>query len=733
VADRTTASIGEGAAAERRPVGWGRRLVQLLTDPWTVFGLALLATAAGWHVARMAVIEENRARFDIQADRIATSIATRMATYEQVLVGGAAFFAAAADVTREDWAAYVRQLRIAEQFPGIQATGFAARVPANERARHVARMRREEGLAAYDIRPPGERLEYVPILYNEPYAGRNRAVIGLDMFAEPTRRAAMERARDTGLPTVSGKVVLAGETTQDRPPGFVLYVPVFAHGQPVGTPEARRQALIGHVFGPFRMHDLMGGVLGPQERDVHIKVFDGMTAEPEALLYDSVGWVQPPIAPWEPAFTSMRAITVAGRTWTLAFAAAPEFARALDRHVPLIVLGGGAAIALLLFAATRWLAEVRRSEQRFRDYAELGSDWFWEQDSQLRFTYLSPRYQAVTGTDPAEILGRTCQEVFGRPHRSLLTAEAWSQHLKMLAERRPFRDFEVPAFGPDGRIRYELASGVPVFDEAGRFAGYRGIGRDATEERRRESDLLDAMEEAEAANRSKSAFLAHMSHELRTPLNAVLGFSEIIRDQHFGRTGAAKYIEYAGDIFDSGSHLLALVNDVLDMSRIEAGRYELREEPADLRAIIDSSVAMLTPRADGRVQIRVRLDADLPRLYADLRAVKQVVLNLLGNAIKFTEQGGAVTVAAMLEPDGGLALMVADTGVGIPADHLDAVFQPFHQVDKLPRRRQSGSGLGLAISRSLVVLHGGTIRLDSELGRGTTATVHFPAARVLRA
>jgi len=723
----------DSAGARWRQPGRGRRLLYVLLHPGVILALGLLTTLAGVYVARNFVLNDGREQFKSQVAYIALAINNRVATYQQILMGGAALFHASNVVSREEWASYVTEIRINDQLPGVQAIGFAQRIVQSERAQHVERVRREDANPAYDIRPPGERPEYVVITYNEPYVGRNRNVVGFDMFAEPTRRAAMERARDGGAPALSGKVVLAGEAQQDRPAGFVFYVPIYRTDMPKTAVQQRRQSIRGYIFSPFRMHELMSGVVSSQERFVHIRVYDGPTAESDALVYDSATTVGGRPSGGDPLFAETRTLEVAGRTWTLAAVAMPEFAELIDWHVPYIVLGAGIVISILLFAATRWLAAVRHSEARFRDYATLGSDWYWEQDADLRFTYVSPRYFQVTGTDPKDILGRTRHEVFGRPHRSLLTAEVWDRHLKTLAAREPFRGLELPVRTAEGELRYLMTSGVPVFDDAGRFAGYRGIGRDVTEERKREFDLLDTMEVAEAANRSKSAFLAHMSHELRTPLNAVLGFSEIIRDQHFGKTGSAKYIEYAGDIYDSGRHLLALVNDVLDMSRIEAGRYELVEEHVDLHALIDSSIAMVAPRAgDSRIQLRSRLEDDLPPLRCDSRSIKQVALNLLSNAVKFTESGGTVTVSGNLAADGALELRVADTGVGIPVDHIERVFEPFHQVDDAMRRRSGGSGLGLAIPRSLVVLHGGTIELESEVGVGTTAIVRFPAERVVR-
>jgi two-component system, cell cycle sensor histidine kinase PleC len=240
-----------------------------------------------------------------------------------------------------------------------------------------------------------------------------------------------------------------------------------------------------------------------------------------------------------------------------------------------------------------------------------------------------------------------------------------------------------------------------------------------------------ARSQAESASRAKSQFLANMSHELRTPLNAVIGFGEVIHGRLFGPNANDRYAEYGGDIVNSARHLLALINDILDMSKIEAGHYELHLEPVRLSEMVEGCLRLVRGRAaGGDIKLRNAVPALLPPIEADARAVKQILLNLLANAVKFTEAGGQVSVLARLEPDGAMTVQVADTGIGIARENLHRLLEPFSQVDAGLERRYEGAGLGLSISRRLAELHGGTLEIDSELGNGTTVTLTWPAARI---
>ena len=255
--------------------------------------------------------------------------------------------------------------------------------------------------------------------------------------------------------------------------------------------------------------------------------------------------------------------------------------------------------------------------------------------------------------------------------------------------------------------------------------------QDIAARHRVEAELIAAKQASDDANQAKTHFLANMSHELRTPLNAIIGFSEALLTGIFGPM-APRQTEYVGDIRRSGLHLLSLINDILDTTKIESGKYTLREESLPVRALALRALRQIEPQAEEKgIALALRLPSSLPDLWADERAMVQILLNLLSNAVKFTPPGGRTLLSAALTAQGALRLQVMDTGIGIPARDLHSVLEPFHQVDNSHTRRHQGTGLGLPLVKSLVELHGGTFALDSEVGKGTTATVTLPAFRLL--
>jgi len=268
-----------------------------------------------------------------------------------------------------------------------------------------------------------------------------------------------------------------------------------------------------------------------------------------------------------------------------------------------------------------------------------------------------------------------------------------------------------PATGADGRVRDVVA-----------------VTRDISERKAQEQALIAAREAAEEANRAKSRFLAHMSHELRTPLNAIIGFSEVMMHQMFGGIGNPRYREYAELIHESGGHLLELINGVLDMSKIEAGKFDLNEITFDLEAAADQALRIVKLQAERKgVALKTSIAPGAHTIFADQRAVKQILLNLLANAVKFTPRGGAVWIAAARE-GGAIELAVADTGIGIAETDLHRLGQPFEQAGNA--LSQEGTGLGLALVRALAGLHDGEVRIQSARGEGTVVRVRLPHAAV---
>ncbi|MEE8203792.1 MAG: ATP-binding protein [Alphaproteobacteria bacterium] len=293
---------------------------------------------------------------------------------------------------------------------------------------------------------------------------------------------------------------------------------------------------------------------------------------------------------------------------------------------------------------------------------------------------------------------------------------------------------------PQGAIEQRLSDGrwLKVSDRRTEDGSTVCLRTDITELKQREEALRRAeeisraaRETAELANRAKTEFLANMSHELRTPLNAIIGFSEIIMGEMFGPIGVEQYKEYMKDIHESGSHLYNLINDILDVSKAEAGKLELSESEIDIADAVTRCVRLVGERAErAEVALEVEVPQGLPLLYADERKIKQILLNLLSNAVKFTPTGGKVSISARIEPDGWFCFAITDTGIGISEQDMADVMAPFGQVDSTLARRYEGTGLGLPLTKALVDLHGGELDLHSELDVGTTVTVRLPKDRL---
>jgi cell cycle sensor histidine kinase DivJ len=357
----------------------------------------------------------------------------------------------------------------------------------------------------------------------------------------------------------------------------------------------------------------------------------------------------------------------------------------------------------------------------YRFLADNAMDLITRHGADGRIRYASPAAAALLGRLPEDLTG--------------LAPTALVHPDDLGAVQAAF--VESSYFGrPAGaEVRLRRRDGTHVWAEmrcrpAGSGADIVAVTRDISERKAHERALTEARDAALEASRAKSRFLANMSHELRTPLNAIIGFSEVMAREMFGALGNARYQEYARLIHESGAHLLDLINGVLDMSKVEAGKFELHEELFDLRETAESALRIVRiPAERAGVVLKLALAGGARQAFADQRAVKQILVNLLSNAVKYTPPGGEVRLAADAGP-GGLLLSVADTGTGIAPDDLKRLGQPFEQVENAETRAKEGTGLGLALVKAMAAMHGGEAVLDSVLGEGTTVTVRLPFAAV---
>ena len=400
-----------------------------------------------------------------------------------------------------------------------------------------------------------------------------------------------------------------------------------------------------------------------------------------------------------------------------------EMAALLAFAVPLAAIAYAAAASLSVESAYRRATQAaEEGEWKYRMLADNAVDMITRHGSDGRFQFVSPAVRALLGYDPIELNGVSPGRFVHPRDRATvdgaITEASYRGHTAAAEVRMRRKDGTY--VWVDLRCR-PASDGAAPHDVV-------AVTRDISERKRHEAELVAARDGADAANRSKSRFLANMSHELRTPLNAIIGFADMMRSETFGAHAHPKYAEYSRLIVDSGHHLLELISDILDMSKIEAGKYDLARTRIDLDALAEDCIETLGPAAmKAGVRLRRDIAPDLGPLDADKRALKQILLNLLSNAIKFTPPQGAIVLGAARE--GKFArIEVRDTGVGIPPEALARLGKPFEQVDGEYARSQPGTGLGLAVVKALAVLHGGRMEIESALGDGTIVSVFLPLA-----
>jgi two-component system cell cycle sensor histidine kinase PleC len=424
-------------------------------------------------------------------------------------------------------------------------------------------------------------------------------------------------------------------------------------------------------------------------------------------------------------------------------------------------LPNGGTILILSDITDSKLAEraLRESEERFRAVVNNSPTKIHIKDAEGRYLLINDLAGQLFGFTEETALGKSTYELFPKDK-----ANAFAAHDQMVMDSGKAVEQEEEWRRGDC-VHTFLTVKFPIYGHAGNVTGVGAIGTDITDRKKveaalRESeaqlqeriaeleqaqrrlerqgadlvrlaaDLKVARDQAETASRAKSEFLATMSHELRTPLNAIIGFSEIMMAERLGPIGTASYRDYAQDINDSGLHLLSLINDILDLSKVESGLDELHEVNIDVQEMVDAVVRLVNQRARiGSVTLEHRVSKTLPWFFGDERKLKQILVNLLTNAIKFTDTGGTVSLDCQCDQEGRHVFAVADTGIGIAENDIPKAMSQFGQVDSAFNRKHEGTGLGLPLTKALVELHGGTMELKSKVGAGTTVTLCFPATR----
>lgn len=371
---------------------------------------------------------------------------------------------------------------------------------------------------------------------------------------------------------------------------------------------------------------------------------------------------------------------------------------------------------------------LTEAEKKYRTIVENAAGGIYQVTPDGHFLSVNPAYARILGYDSPDHVMKAIrnahEQLYAKPRDR-------ARFVRELEQNSQVKAFEAEMITRKGELIWVSENARAVRDDDGNILYYEGSLENISQRKEADTKMREAMVQSDLANRAKSEFLANMSHELRTPLNAIIGFSEIIRNEVFGTINHRQYWEYAKDIHESGKHLLRIINDILDVSRIDAGDRQLNESLVDMKYLIQACMSFMGGRIDdAKLTVNDATGENLPNIVGEELAIKQSLLNILSNAIKFTPPGGSITITQELDTDGRLRLSVTDTGVGMEEEEVEKAMSPFGQLEASLSRSSSGAGLGLTLVRSLMELHGGDLEMVSQKGIGTTATLIFPRKRV---
>ncbi len=688
-------------------------------------GLGLALTMFAWINVRERVYDSSRSNFAMLTTESEQALHERLNRAAQSLDAASALFTAGDRVTWDEWVAYAKVIDIERRYPGIRDIGFIVRVPRADVAAFKAKSVRNGLPIAQIARAPATGDHYV-VSYIYPLE-RNRAVLGVDITFDPKRRTAADQARDSGRAVVTQPLQFI--QYRGPGPGFTMMRPVYAAAEPPRTVAERRRALIGWVYHPFTAQRFFSDLTPNQGEDFELTIRARDGANRWVSVFDSRS--DAPRAIHRSAFVTSREMKVAGRVWRLEWRSTAAFEARSRSIEPLLVLLTGLTINLALAAV---LAVVARREavvtrEVERSTAELSEAnrlllmteatthvGHWRYDIAAGTLLWSDEVYRIHGRDPANPITR--DEALDYLHAEDRD-QTWEAMLAAVRDQAPFNLRVRITRDDNGETRYLSYLGRAEPRPDGKTAALFGVMQDVTNETRVREQLLQARDSAQREAQARGTFLANLSHEIRTPMNGVIGFAELLLETKL----ATEQRNYTQIIIESGTNMMALLNDVLDLSKIEAGHLELADEPVALEELASSAIRMLMPSVRRRdVWLEVQIDPKLPPVVrGDKLRLRQVLLNLLGNAVKFTERGFVrLEISRASE---GMRFTVVDSGPGIPQDRLADIFKSFVQIHPVARATGTGTGLGLTISSSLVRLMGGSLKVHSRVNEGSS--FHF--------
>ncbi|MBC8004800.1 MAG: CHASE domain-containing protein [Verrucomicrobia bacterium] len=694
-----------------------------------VAGLALTIVSTAW--LKEDVEAQAKHELALISNELKTRIEQRLNAHALMLRNGASFFAASDTVTREEWKVYMRNSRLERILPGVEGVGYSYIVPKDQLPYHIQKVR-EEGFPDYTIKPEGERDIYTSILYLEPFTGRNLRAFGYDMFSEPVRRNAMERARDNDNAALSGKVTLVQETDENPQAGTLMYVPVYRNGMRAFTIEERRAAIIGWVYSPYRMDDLMHGILGrwdsTEYNRIRLQIYEDQSLTGDCLLFDTQA-TSSRVAHKQPrAFTYTIPLVFNDKKWNLSFSQPKRMIGFFNSKV-IIVFGAGVLISFLLFAlflalskaksrlliSERLAGQLRESEEKYRALIENATEGIYVvQDGRVAFA--NKACEGITGIPVNEMTGLPIKEFLDTAE----TERLYRHHDDLIAGTTHSLHEIFPIFNRKEERRWLLINSVQINWNGS--PATLNLATDVTRRKEDEEEISRKHEELERLNATKDKFFSIIAHDLRSPFNSVLGLADILmQDLPDMDTDQVKHMVEI--IHKAVNNLYRLLQNLLQWAQIQNGTIPYDPRLLHLRKIVNEGIDIVRESA---LMKDIELTNYIPehiRVVADSNMLQTVIRNLVSNAVKFTPKGGDVAVSAMLTKDNNAQISVKDTGIGMSQAMIQNLFRIDVKTNRMGTDKEPSNGLGLLLCKEFVEKNGGRIWVESEVGKGTT--FHF--------
>lgn len=702
--------------------------------PYIVLLLSLSMSLLLWRLYDNSLKTQAELIFQSRAEELRDRIFKALQMNEQILRGAQGLFDASGAVTRDEWRRYVATLKLGENYPGIQGVGFTQWLTPGELPAHLEKIR-SEGFPEYAINPEGKRDSYTSIVYLEPFDWRNQRAFGFDMFSEPIRRAAMEKARDSGAAAIAATIILIQETDKDRQNGMLMYMPVYRHDVPVDTIQARRTALSGFVYSPMRATDFIRASLGEMPTDIGFELFSSTAGEGESLLFSSAmisgGTLEPE---YRPDYQREMRFDAFNRSWRISFVTLPGFSGKNYRVTSYAALGGGilisillTMISLLLFSAQAKAAAAARlhqeNEERYRAYFNLPRVGTAMTSPEKGWIEVNQHLCEILGYSENELTRLTWSEL---TYPADLEADL-TLFQKVLNGKIDSYSLDKRFIRKDGEIVWTSLSVHCVRKAAGDVDYLIAHLEDITKRKRAEEEVetLNAALAARAVdlervNRELEAFSYSVSHDLRKPLTVINGYVQILQDL-CGRDLNDDCRGHLQEIANGALRMNDLIDILLNFSQVNSK--DLNRETVDLSAIariVASDLALSGPERFVDFKIGHDITAS-----GDAKLLQIVLENLLGNAWKYTAiRKEAVIEFGVTKVAGETACFIRDNGTGFDMAHADKIFIPFQRLPGADKYK--GHGIGLGTVERIIKRHGGRVWAEGTPGQGATFYFTLP-------